>query len=165
MWKCLLLAMFAEALHGAVIRGTVVENQSGRQLARALVTLEPWAGTNGPPRSVRTNIRGVFQFPPVPAGTYVLTAAKTGFASFQYGQKRWKSAGIPVVASDDDSPLFTIRLPRFGAITGTVLDENDVGLPEYDVVAYRNSARNGRTSGPPIAFTSRGTTFAASTAP
>jgi hypothetical protein len=30
-----------------------------------------------------------------------------------------------------------IRLPRLGAINGTVLDENDVGLPEHDVVAYR----------------------------
>ena len=26
-----------------------------------------------------------------------------------------------------------MRLQRFGAITGTVLDENDVGLPEYEV--------------------------------
>jgi len=28
---------------------------------------------------------------------------------------------------------------RFGVITGTVLDENDVGLQEHDVVAYRNA--------------------------
>ena len=32
----------------------------------------------------------------------------------------------------------SIRLPRFGAIVGTVLDENDVGMPEHEVVAYLN---------------------------
>ena len=47
--------------------------------------------------------------------------------------------GVPVVVAADDSPLLTIRLPRLGAIVGTILDENDVGLPEYDVIAYRNT--------------------------
>jgi hypothetical protein len=27
-------------------------------------------------------------------------------------------------------------MPRFGAITGTVVDENDVGMPDHEVVAY-----------------------------
>ena len=37
----------------------------------------------------------------------------------------------------DASTFITIRLPRYGAITGTILDENDVGLPQQTIVAYR----------------------------
>ena len=139
MRQSALLALAACALHAAIIRGTVVENQTGRPLARTLVTLVPVAGTSGPPRSVRSNLYGTFQFPPLRAGKYVVSASRTGFATIQYGQKQWKSAGVPVVVAEDDSPLLNIRLPRFGAITGTVMDENDVGLPKYEVVAYRNT--------------------------
>src|SRR5258707_1373705 len=117
MSKWIFASVLAAALHGAVIRGNVVENQSGRALARALVALEPVAGTAGKPQSVRTSVYGSFQFPPVPAGSYLLTASRTGFAPFQYGQRQWKSSGTPLVVGDDDVPMLTIRLPRFGAIT------------------------------------------------
>jgi hypothetical protein len=139
MRKCLILLFAASAIHAAAIQGTVVENQTGHPLARSLVALEPVAGTPGAPLSVRTNAYGGFKFSLLPAGAYLITASRTGFASVQYGQKQWKSSGVPVVVSDDDSPALTIRLPRFGSITGTVLDENDVGLPEYEVLAYRNT--------------------------
>src|SRR5580704_4377770 len=135
----LLLALVPGLLNAAIIRGTVVENQTGRPLARALVILQPVTGTATPQQSMRTDIRGSFQFPPLPAGSYVLTASSTGFGTFQYGQKRWNSMGVPVTLAADDAPLLTIRLPRMGAIVGTILDENDVGLPEYEVVAYRNT--------------------------
>jgi hypothetical protein len=138
MWKCLLLALASGAVDAAVIRGTVVENQSGHPLARTLVALQPVAGTAGQPQSVRTNLYGTFQFAPVPAGSYLVSASRAGFASVQYGQKQWKSSGIPIQVGENDSPHLSMRLQRFGAITGTVLDENDVGLPEYEVVVYRN---------------------------
>ena len=117
MRRSVLLALAACALHAAVIRGSVVENQTGLPLARTLVTVEPVAGTSGPPRSVRSNVYGTFQFPPLHAGKYLVSASRTGFATIQYGQKQWKSAGVPVVVAEDDSPLLNIRLPRFGAIT------------------------------------------------
>jgi hypothetical protein len=138
MWKCLLLALAAGALDAAVIRGTVVENQTGHPLARALVALQPVAGTSGQPQTVRTSLYGTFQFAPVPAGAYLVSASRAGFASVQYGQKQWKSAGVPIQVGESDSPHLSMRLPRFATITGTVLDENDVGLPEYEVVVYRN---------------------------
>ena len=126
-------------LQAAVISGTVVENQTGHPLARALVTIEPLAGSAGQRVSGRTNAYGAFQFTPVPAGTYLVSASRAGFATMQWGQRQWNSAGTPVSVGDNDAPHLTIRLPRFGSITGTVLDENDVGLPGYDVVAYRNT--------------------------
>ncbi len=139
MGKCLILAVATGVLQAAVIQGTVVENQTGHQIERATVRLDPIAGTPGPGRSVRTDRGGYFGFNGLSAGAYLLTSSRIGFATIQYGQKQWKSAGVPVVVAENDSFTVSIRLPRFGAISGTVLDENSVGLPDHDVVAYRNT--------------------------
>jgi hypothetical protein len=139
MRSFLLPAALSMVVHAAVIRGTVVENQTGRPLARALVKLEPVKGTASTEQSIRTNRYGAFEFQQLGAGAYLLTASRTGFATAQYGQKQWKSSGVPVPVGAEDSYTVSIRLWRFGSITGTVLDENDVGLPEHEVVAYRNT--------------------------
>ena len=141
-WLLLLLAVSAlatGALQAAIIRGVVVEHQTGRPLARALVTVQPVAGTAGAPLSVRTNLYGAFEFPPLAPGAYLVTASRRAFAPMQYGQKRWKSAGIPIVLDDTGAAALSLRLQRFGSIAGTVVDENDVGLPEHEVMAYRNT--------------------------
>ena len=33
----------------------------------------------------------------------------------------------------------TIRMRRYAAISGTVVDENDVGQPQFEVAAYRSN--------------------------
>jgi hypothetical protein len=88
---------------------------------------------------VRTDSNGAFEFPPVPGGAYLVLASRRSFAPIQYGQKQWKSSGVPVVVDEGGAAVLNIRLQRFGAIAGTVLDENDVGLPEHEIVAYRNT--------------------------
>jgi hypothetical protein len=135
---CLVLA-FAAALQGAVIRGSVVENQTGHFLARAVVGLEPVAGSAGPHLSIRTNASGFFEFANSPAGTYLITAVRRAFAPVQYGQKHWRASGVPIVIAENDSTSLNIRLPRLGSLAGILLDENDVGLPDHDVVIYTDS--------------------------
>src|ERR1035441_8436222 len=106
---CLVLA-FAAALQGAVIRGSVVENQTGHFLARAVVGLEPVDGSAGPHLSVRTNLSGFFEFANLPAGTYLVTAARRAFAPVQYGQKHWRASGVPIVRSEEHtSELQSLR--------------------------------------------------------
>ena len=139
MRRYLILVLVAAGLRAADIKGTVVENQTGHPVARAAVTLESVPGGSGLRQSARTNLNGFFEFPTLPAGVYLVTAGRTGFATVQYGQKEWKSAGMPVTVTENDSAVLNIRLPRYGAIAGTVLDENDVGLPEHEVIAYRNT--------------------------
>jgi len=139
MRKWVLLALVSGGVHAAVIRGTVIENQTGRPLARTVITLEPVPGTAGDSSSGRTNLYGVFEFSALAPGSYVITASRPGFAPVQYGQKHWKAAGMPVVAETGGSANLIIRLPRLGAITGTVFDENEVGLGDHDVVAYRTA--------------------------
>src|ERR1022692_3534273 len=135
---CLVLA-FAAALQGAVIRGSVVENQTGHFLARAAVGLEPVTGSAGPRMSVRTNASGFFEFASLPAGTYLITATRRAFAPVQYGQKHWRASGVPIVIAANDTAFLNIRLPRLGSIAGTLLDENDVGLPDHDVAVYTDA--------------------------
>ena len=55
-WALALAA--AAALHAGVIRGVVVENVTGKPLARAVVVLQPVGGTPGEERSVRATASG-----------------------------------------------------------------------------------------------------------
>jgi hypothetical protein len=133
--KALSIFAVAVALHAAEIRGTVVENQTGHPLSRATVTLR----VAGKDRKALTNANGIFAFAGLPAGAYVVSAEHVAFAPVQYGQKRWHSRGTPVTLADGDSVSLTVRLPRYGAISGTVLDENDIGLPEREVAIYTDA--------------------------
>ena len=81
----------------------------------------------------------MFEFIDLPAGAYLITAARRGFMPAQYGQKNWRAAGQPVVLDKDQSTFLSIRLPRFSSISGVIVDENDVGLPEHEVVAMSNT--------------------------
>ena len=139
MRPALLLALTAGVLQAATIRGTVVEHQTGKVLARALVVVTPVQGSAGSPVSVRTNVYGAFETPVLPGGAYLVSVSRRSFAPAQYGQKRWKAPGIPVILEEAQSTFLNIRLPRFGSVTGTIFDENEVGLPEHDVVIYRNT--------------------------
>src|ERR1700744_3416601 len=96
MRRWLLLALTAGTLHGsAVIRGIVLENDSGHPLARATVMLETVGGA-GLPKYARCNAYGSIVFEGVTAGVYLVSATRLAFAPVQYGQKRWHSAGMPI---------------------------------------------------------------------
>ena len=126
-------------LYAAIIKGTVVENQSGKPLARTLITIQPVPGSPGPTVAARTTLYGTFEFANLPAGSYLLHAARRGFMPVQYGQKNWRAAGTPIVLDQEQSTFLYVRLPRYASITGIVVDENDVGLPEHEVAAFRNT--------------------------
>jgi hypothetical protein len=140
MIRALALALLpALPAASAVIRGNVVENMSGKLLARALVVLEPMPGTPGEVRTIRTGRLGGYEFEHLPAGVYVLTASRRGFLPSEYGQKRWNSAGQPIALDEAATAFLTIRLLRGSAVAGTVVDENEIGLPGHAVAVYRAS--------------------------
>lgn len=129
----------ASTLPAAVVRGTVVEHLTGKVLARAVVVLQPIGGTPGDMRSMRTTQFGGFEFDGLAGGAYVLKASRRGFLPLEYGQKRWNSAGMPLTIAENETSFLNLRLFRFGAIAGMLYDENDIGLPDHDIVAYRNT--------------------------
>ena len=133
---CLALAW---PIHAAVIRGSVVEHQTGKALARAAVAVQPISPTPGSIVSQRTNIAGMFEFASLAPGAYVVRVSRLGFMPVEYGQKQWNSAGIPLFIDDAAPAFLQIRLPRWGAIAGSVVDENEIGLPEHDVLVYHNT--------------------------
>ena len=139
MRKWLVFVLAGGALQAAIIKGTVVENQTGKALARTLITIQPLPGSAGPTGSVRTNSYGMFEFLDLPAGAYLIHASRRGFMTVQYGQKNWRAAGQPVVLEQDQSTFLSIRMPRFSSISGVIVDENDVGLPEHEIVAMTNT--------------------------
>jgi hypothetical protein len=134
---CLIATAAAASLHAAVIRGVVVENLTSRPLARALVTLRPIGGTPGAIKSIRANSHGGFGAS-LAAGAYIVKASRNNYMPAEYGQERWNSAGIPVVLKEGESVFLDIRLLRYSAISGTLVDENDECLPGHEVLAYRN---------------------------
>ncbi len=135
-WLLLLLAL---PLHSAIIRGIVQEGSSGKSLARAVVELQPVSPSNAERKTQRTNTSGSFEFGNIPAGKYLLKASRQGYISVEHAQRAWNSAGRPITVAEDSAPFLTFRLPRYGAITGAVVDENDVGIPRQEVIAYRAS--------------------------
>jgi len=135
MGRFLVAALLGVAAHAAVINGVVLDNGTGRPLARALVAMRPVEGGGSKASSSRANRWGQFSFT-VSGGKYLLRAARAGFAPFQYGQKDWKSAGRPVTVEQDGSLFLEIRLHRYAAIAGATLDENEIGIPDQKVIAY-----------------------------
>src|SRR5262249_24379758 len=126
-------------VQAAVIRGAVVEHATGKPLARAMVTLMPVPGTSGTTVSQRTDRLGGFVFQNLAGGAYVVTVARPGFAAVEYGQKEWNSAGYPIFLEPAAATFLTMRLRRLGAISGTVLDEEDIGMPDHEVAVYRTT--------------------------
>ena len=138
MIRALLLAtLAAAAAHAAVIRGTVVENLTGKLLARALITLVPMEGTPADVRTMRTTSLGGFEFDHLPTGAYILRATRRGFIPAEHGQKRWNSAGQPILIEESATTFLMLRLYRFSAVGGTVVDENDIGIPEHEVAVWK----------------------------
>jgi protocatechuate 3,4-dioxygenase beta subunit len=135
----LLLLAAACAADAAVIKGIVLDNMTGRPLARTRVVLESIERGGVVAKSTSTASSGQFEFASLPAGWYLVSAERPGFATARHGQKLWNTPGFPLRVDEDASQFLTLRMRRLGAITGMVLDENEVGLPQVDVMAYRDA--------------------------
>ncbi len=142
------LAVTAPAALAAVLEGTVLDNSTSRPLARCevgLATLQN--GYEVPLKPTLTDSGGRFRFDALQAGTYFLTARRNGYQPARYGQKRWDGAGSSIVLAADGQFFAEFRLQRSGAVSGTVLDENRIGLPGNTVTAYEAGAPPLRIAG------------------
>jgi len=134
----LLAAFLATASYAgaALLQGLVLDFESGRALARTSVALTPLpAGSNPVPPAIRSESNGSFYFN-VPAGVYLLTLQREGFAAFRYGAACGTCPGAPIPLKGEERTVVDIRMRRLGAITGTILDENQVGIPQVPVLVF-----------------------------
>lgn len=134
---CLLTTI--SSARAGVIAGTVLEQQSGRPLARTVVRLQPISKPGNETRSFQTRAEssGAFTFPGVPDGLYLILATREYYFPAAFGQKRPSGQGTPVEVTADSKVFAELRMRRMGVITGRVLDENDIGMPDIPVIAYR----------------------------
>jgi hypothetical protein len=129
----LALALSARA---AVLQGFVLESESGRPLARTSVTLTPLPGWTGlKVLTTRTESNGSFFFG-APPGAYLLSLQREGFATYRQGAKCGMCPGAALLLNGDERTVLDIRMRRLGAVTGTLVDENQVGLPGIPVLVY-----------------------------
>ena len=134
----LLCCMVGASARAAVVQGVVLEQASGRPMARTQVRLVPVPkdGKPGRPFAMKTALDGQYTFLRVPEGLYILTASRSHYFPASYGQRLPGGAGTPLEVKEVSPVFIELHLRRMGAISGRILDENGIGLSDIPVVAY-----------------------------
>src|SRR3954468_17353681 len=123
-----LAAQLADRAASAVVAGHVVDANTGRPVAGAVIWAAGSAASSTPgassPVRVMTNAAGLFVFRGLEAGSLVLTAAKGGYVNSRAGQGRPDGSAQPIdIAAGTRITDVKIRIWRCASISGTVLDE------------------------------------------
>ena len=107
---------------------------TGRALKRARVIV---AG-GGRPQAATTDEQGRYRVTGLAAGTYNISATKTGFVDGTFGQRRALRTGTPVELADGQQLAgVDLKLSRGGVVTGRVLDEDGEPLAKAMVTVLR----------------------------
>jgi hypothetical protein len=102
-------------------------------------------GGGGRPRAASTDEQGRFQITGLPAGTYTVSAAKSGFVDGAFGQRRPSGPGTSVELTDGQQAAnIDIKLARGGVVTGHVLDEQGEPLARAVVTVLRQQYVRGQ---------------------
>ena len=118
----------------ATLRGRVVNADSGEPLRNARVAL----GGISNIQPVFTANDGRFTFAGLPAGHYIVSARKAGYAPTTFGQRRPDLPPIPIdLEAGDVFQDAELRMPRSAAISGRIIDEFGDPLELATVVASR----------------------------
>ena len=128
------------------IAGRVVAADTGRPVKRARVVVAGGAvgGGGARPYMATTDDQGRYKVNALPAGTYSVTATKTGFVDAAFGQRSALRAGTPIDLTDGRQlPSVDLKLPRGGVVTGHVLDEDGEPLARAVVTVLRQQYTRG----------------------
>jgi len=120
----------AVATGTAQIAGTIMSGDATPvPVRRVTVTL---VGEQHATRLVAvTDDAGAFTFTSLPADRYSLQASKAGYVPMNYGSKRPRGSGTPIVPAAGQRVAIAMTLLRGSVITGTVRDA--LGRPHPDV--------------------------------
>jgi len=126
----------------AVVRGIVLA-ADGRPLRQATVTLVD--RPSGRRVGAYTDADARFEFARLPAGSYLATASKAGYAAMEFGQRKpTDPATRIVVRAGQTIERIDFMLPRAAAISGRVVDENGDPIEGASVTAYTVQYVDGR---------------------
>ena len=126
----------------AVVRGRVVDAESGLPLRRAIVRASSATLPEG--RISSTSQEGRYEFRDLPAGRYTLTVSKGAYVTISYGQRRPNERGKLVeLATGQVLERMDFNLPRGAVISGRIYDEFGDAVAGARVQAVRNRFVNG----------------------
>jgi hypothetical protein len=132
---------------GGLILGRVIEGESGSPVPGATVFLSL---TNQPgPNPVLTTDDGHFVFRDLPAGSFTLRTSKPGWVAGAFGKRRpdeaasLDSRSIDLAESERLGDV-TIRMWKFAAVEGQVVDESGEPMVNVPVRAMRRAIVGGR---------------------
>jgi hypothetical protein len=120
----------------STVRGRVIAADSGQPLRRATVRISApeLRGT----RSALTGTDGRYEFASLPTGRYSVTALKSGFVNWSYGQSRAAGPGTPLtLAEGQTADNINISVPRGGVIAGRIVDDLGDPFPNARVTLMR----------------------------
>jgi protocatechuate 3,4-dioxygenase beta subunit len=143
---------WAQAPEECAIEGRVVNALTGAPLKKTLVWVEPFSpsrGVNHEPTvtgpSTVTDAQGRFRLAEVEAGSYFLSARRTGYLNQGYGAEEPDVVGPPVkLAAGDRLGDVTLKLTPQALLYGKVTDEDGEAVPDTEVSLYRISYAGGR---------------------
>ena len=126
------------------ITGTVVVDEpNGPPLRRATISASLRTGGIFTQYQTTTDDKGQFVLGNLPAGTYSPpTAAKGGFVSTSYGEKRPQGVGTPITLAEGQRLTIALKMLRGAVITGT-LQDNGRPVAQVSVSAAQVRVVNG----------------------
>jgi hypothetical protein len=138
-----------------VIRGRVVDAQTGSALARARVRLN-WMGPAAGRQPMTTDDSGAFAFTGLPSGSFMLMAEKATYLAARYPEagQTLRASGRPLTLADGQV-LEHVVMPMYhgSAITGRVVDAHGDPVEFAQVQTFRLS-KSGRGNPQPRSGTS-----------
>jgi hypothetical protein len=127
----------------AIVRGRVTALATEQPLHRVRLTLS--GATLANPLSAVTDTTGRFELAGVPAGSYSLTAARAGYLTIEFGQRRPREAGRTIDVQDREVVEdIDLALPRASALSGRIVDELGEPAAGVRVEAMDNRYVRGR---------------------
>jgi hypothetical protein len=138
------LLLLAACVNAATVQGVIFDEETANPIARSQVSLVPLPGTKTKSVTMLADDHGRYLFSSVPPGWYIVRVSRIGFETGEFGQLRPGLPGKPFEVKDDadDSELRQILMRRQAAISGSVVDDNNIGIPDWGVSVY--------TAQPPI---------------
>ena len=134
----------AACMNAATVQGVIFDEETSNPIARSQVSLVPLPGASTKSVTLLADDHGRYIFSSVPPGWYIVRVSRIRFETGEFGQLRPGLPGKPFEVKDDsdNDQLRQILMRRQAAISGSVVDDNNIGIPDWPVSIY--------TARPPI---------------
>ena len=138
------------AAQGLIV-GQVIDATTGRPIPGAIVSVigaaagpMPEGRSAGSPRVISTS-GGRFLFRDLPRGTFTVSAAKAGYVDGASGRRRPGGQSQSITLGDEERIAdLVIRMWKYAAIAGTIVDEMGEPVVGVQVRAFRREFAGGR---------------------